>query len=246
MRIIVLGAGQVGRSLVEHLAGEANDITVVDIDKQRLQMVQERFDVKVLCAPASHPVTLSRAGAEDADMLVAVTNSDEINMIACQVAQSLFNVPRKIARVREPGYMEQGKALFAKVAVPVDVLINPEALVTQHLKKLIRYPGALQVINFAGGRAQLVALRALPGGALVGHEIAALRDLLPAVEVRVAAIFRRDRSVVPKGDTVIEEATRYSLLRPNRTFALSCPSCAARKSPTNALSSPAAAVLARG
>ena len=127
MRIIVLGAGQVGRSLVEHLAGEANDITVVDIDKQRLQMVQERFDVKVLCAPASHPVTLSRAGAEDADMLVAVTNSDEINMIACQVAQSLFNVPRKIARVREPGYMEQGKALFAKVAVPVDVLINPEA-----------------------------------------------------------------------------------------------------------------------
>jgi len=206
MRIIVLGAGQVGRSLVEHLVGEAKDITVVDIDKQRLQILQERFPViKVLCAPASHPVTLSRAGAEDADMLVAVTNSDEINMIACQVAQSLFSVPRKIARVREPGYMEQGKALFAKVAVPVDVLINPEALVTQNLKKLIRYPGALQVIDFAGGRAQLVAVRALHGSALVGHEIASLRDLLPAVEIRVAAIFRRNRSVVPLGDTVIEE-----------------------------------------
>ena len=206
MRIIVLGAGQVGRSLVENLVGEAKDITVVDIDKQRLQMLQERFpSIKILCAPGSHPVTLARAGAEDADMLVAVTNSDEINMIACQVAQSLFNVPRKIARVRETGYMEQGQALFAKVAVPIDVLINPEALVTQHLKKLIRYPGALQVINFAGGRAQLVAVRALHGSALVGHEIASLRGLLPSVEIRVAAIFRRDRSIVPQGDTVIEE-----------------------------------------
>ena len=206
MRIIVLGAGQVGRSLVENLVGEAKDITVVDIDKQRLQLLQERFpSIKVICAPGSHPVTLSRAGAEDADMLVAVTNSDEINMIACQVAQSLFNVPRKIARVREPGYMEQGQALFAKASVPVDVLINPEALVTRNLKKLIRYPGALQVINFADGRAQLVAVRALKGGALIGHEISSLRDLLPSVEIRVAAIFRRDRSVTPQGDTVIEE-----------------------------------------
>ena len=208
MRIIVLGAGQVGRSLVEQLVGEKNHITVVDRDAGRLQLLQELYGaqgVQTICAHGAHPVTLSKAGAEDADMLVAVTNSDEVNMIACQVAQSLFNVPNKIARVREQGYLTQNRALFAKSAVPVDVLINPEALVTQHLKKLIRYPGALQVINFADGLAQLVAVRASNGGALVGQRIATLRERLPAVEIRVAAIFRRNHSVIPDGDTLIQD-----------------------------------------
>ena len=205
MRIIILGAGQVGRSLVEHLVSEKNHITVVDTNPDRLQMVQELHDVNILCAHGAHPVTLSKAGADDADMLVAVTNSDEVNMIACQVGQSLFHVPNKVARVREPGYMEQNHALFAKAAVPVDVLINPEALITQHLKKLIRYPGALQVINFAGGLAQLVAVRATTGGALVGQRISALRERLPAVEIRVAAIFRQNHAVVPDGDTLIQD-----------------------------------------
>ena len=143
MRIIILGAGQVGRSLVEHLVSEKNHITVVDTNPDRLQMVQELHDVNILCAHGAHPVTLSKAGADDADMLVAVTNSDEVNMIACQVGQSLFHVPNKVARVREPGYMEQNQALFAKAAVPVDVLINPEALVTQHLKKTDSLSGRL-------------------------------------------------------------------------------------------------------
>lgn len=204
MRIIILGAGQVGGTLAEHLAGEANDITVVDHDSRRLRELEDRLDLRTICGSASLPRILAQAGAEDADMLVAVTSSDEINMIACQVAQSLFNLPRKIARVREHDYLSYGDALFGREAIPVDVLISPEALVTLSLKRLLQYPGALQVLDFAGGKAQLVAVKARYGGALVGQQIASLREHLPSVEIRVAAIFRRECAVIPQGDTVIE------------------------------------------
>lgn len=204
MRIIILGAGQVGGTLAEHLAGEDNDITVVDHDSRRLRELQDRLDLRTICGSASLPHILAQAGAEDADMLVAVTSSDEINMIACQVAQSLFNLPRKIARVREHDYLANREALFSRDAVPVDVLISPEALVTRSLRRLLQYPGALQVLDFAEGKAQLVAVKARYGGALVGQQIASLRQHLPDVEIRVAAIFRRERAVIPRGDTVIE------------------------------------------
>lgn len=204
MRIIILGAGQVGGTLAAHLAGEANDITVVDHDSLRLRELQDRFDLRTLCGHASHPRILAQAGAEDADMLVAVTSSDEINMLACQVADSLFNLPRKIARVREHDYLAQGGQLFSRQAIPVDVLISPEALVTRSLKRLLQYPGALQVLDFAEGKAQLVAVKARFGGALVGQRIASLREHLPDVDMRVAAIFRREHPVIPRGDTVIE------------------------------------------
>lgn len=204
MRIIILGAGQVGGTLAEHLAGEANDITVVDHDPRRLRELEDRLDLRTLCGSASLPHILAQAGAEDADMLVAVTSSDEINMVACQVAQSLFNLPCKIARVREHDYLTHGDALFSREAIPVDVLISPEALVTRSLKRLLQYPGALQVLDFAGGKAQLVAVKARYGGALVGQQIASLREHLPGVEIRVAAIFRRECAVIPSGDTVIE------------------------------------------
>lgn len=204
MRIIILGAGQVGGTLAEHLAGEENDITLVDTDVSRLRMLQDRLDVRTLRGSASHPQVLAQAGAQDADMLVAVTSSDEINMIACQVGQSLFNIPTKIARVREADYLTRDKQLFKRAAVPIDVLISPEELVTRNLKRLIEYPGALQVLDFAGGRAQLVGVRAHYGGAMVGQEIASLKEHMPSVDSRVAAIFRKDRAILPRGDTLIE------------------------------------------
>lgn len=206
MRIIILGAGQVGGTLAEHLAGEDNDITIVDTDVPRLRMLQDRLDVRTIVGSAAHPQILAQAGAQDADMLVAVTSSDEINMIACQVGQSLFNIPTKIARVREADYLSCDKQLFRREAVPIDVLISPEELVTRQLKRLIEHPGALQVVDFAGGRAQLVAVRADYGGAMVGQKIASLKAHMPSVDSRVAAIFRKDRAIVPRGDTVIEAA----------------------------------------
>ncbi len=204
MKIIILGAGQVGGSLAEHLANEANDITVIDTDSARLRELQDRLDIRTIEGKASYPSALEQAGAQDADMLIAVTNSDEVNMTACQVARTLFNVPTKIARVREHDYLQRDHAIFGEKGIPVDVLISPEELVTQHIKRMIQYPGALQVLDFASGQAQLVAVKAYYGGPLVGREISFLRSHMPNIDTRVAAIFRQDHPMIPKGDTVIE------------------------------------------
>lgn len=203
MKIIILGAGQVGGTLAEHLAGEANDITIIDTNADRLRDLGDRLDIRTIVGRGSFPTVLRQAGADDADMLVAVTSSDETNMIACQVAYTLFHTPTKIARVREAAYLVRSD-LFNNEAIPVDVLISPEQVVTNYIKRLIEYPGALQVIDFAQGKVQLVAVKAYYGGPLVGQELRQIREHMPNVETRVAAIFRRDRPIIPKGDTVIE------------------------------------------
>ena len=203
MKIIILGAGQVGGTLAEHLASEANDITVVDTDGERLRDLGDRLDIRTVQGRGSLPTVLRQAGADDADMLVAVTNSDETNMVACQVAYTLFHTPTKIARVRESSYLTR-KELFDNEAIPVDVLISPEQVVTNYIRRLIEHPGALQVIDFAKGKAQLVAVKAYYGGPLVGQQLRQIRAHMPNVDTRVAAIFRRDRPIKPQGDTVIE------------------------------------------
>jgi trk system potassium uptake protein TrkA len=203
MKIIILGAGQVGASVAANLASEANDITVVDENPAVLQELQDRLDIRTLVGQASYPETLAQAGADDADMVLAVTNSDETNMVACQVAYTLFHTPTKIARVRSIEYLNHSR-LFAQEALPVDVLISPEQLVTEYIERLIANPGALQVLDFAGGRVQLVAVRAYHGGPLVGHELRDLREHIPGADARVAAIFRRGKAIVPGGDTIIE------------------------------------------
>ena len=203
MKIIILGAGQVGSSVAANLSSEANDITVVDDNPAVLQDLQDRLDIRTLVGRASYPETLAAAGADDADMILAVTNSDETNMVACQVAYTLFHTPTKIARVRSIDYLNHSR-LFAQDAMPVDVLISPEQLVTEYIERLIANPGALQVLDFAGGRVQLVAVRAYHGGPLVGHELRELRQHIPGADARVAAIFRRGQAITPCGDTIIE------------------------------------------
>lgn len=204
MRIIILGAGRVGGTLAEHLSSEAKDITVVDTKQGVLDALQDRLDIRVVCGSASLPSVLTEAGAEDADMVIAVTSSDEINMVACQVAQTFFQTPRRIARVREQNYLARDKALFSDDAVPVSVLINPEDLVTQRLIHLLEYPGALQVLDFAEGRLQLVAVQAQFEGVLAGRKISELRAHIPKYDMRVAAIFRHEHAITPTGSTVIE------------------------------------------
>jgi len=194
VKIIILGAGQVGGTLAEHLASEANDITVVDNDANRLRELATRLDIRTVRGAASFPWVLRQAGVEDADMLVAVTNSDETNMVACQVAYHLFHTPVKIARVRESAYLTHS-GLFSNEAIPVDVLISPEQLVTHYIRRLIEYPGALQVLDFAGGKAQLVATKAQYGGPLPRLSIAELHARLPNIDWRVAAIFRRGQAL---------------------------------------------------
>jgi len=203
MKIIILGAGQVGASVAANLASEANDITVVDDDVAVLQDMQDRLDIRTVVGYASHPDTLEQAGADDADMIIAVTRSDETNMIACQVAYTLFHTPTKIARVRSTEYLKHQR-LFAQEALPIDVLISPEQLVTDYIQRLIENPGALQVLDFADGRVQLVAVHAYYGGPLVGHELRDLKEHMPGIDSRVASIFRQGQQITPEGDTIIE------------------------------------------
>ena len=183
MKIIIIGAGQVGGTLAENLAGEKNEITIIDSDQHILANLQDRLDLQVVRGIGSHPDILKKAGAEDADMVIAVTNSDESNMMACQVAYTLFKTPTKIARVRSEQYIIYQDQLYKNKDIPVDHLIAPEQLVTTAIKRLIDYPGALQVVEFADGRASLVAVKAYYGGLLVGHALSALKEHLGLVVI---------------------------------------------------------------
>lgn len=203
MKIIILGAGQVGTSVAHNLVGESNDITVVDQHPELLEALADKLDLQTLQGYAAHPDILRQAGADDAEMIIAVTNSDEINMIACQVAWTLFHIPTKIARVRAPEFHEY-PALFSQKALPIDMLISPEQLVTEYIHRLIEYPGALQVLDFADGLVRLVAVRAFSGGMLVGRELRELNQHLHHGEARVAAIYRGTKAIHPTGDTIIE------------------------------------------
>ena len=203
MKIIILGAGQVGISTAEILAKEDNDITLIDNVASQVEGLQDRLDIRTIVGSASHPSILEQAGGPDADLILAVTDQDEVNMAACQVAYTLFRTPKKIARIRSVEYLTH-REIFSDDSIPVDVIISPEQLITQHVLHLIEYPGALQVVDFAGGKIQLVGLKAYHGGPLVGRELRTIREDLPTVEARVAAIYRHDRPIIPEGDTIIE------------------------------------------
>jgi len=203
MKIVILGAGQVGSSVAESLVSERNDITVVDTDPVRLRGLQDRLDLRTVVGSASHPSVLIEAGIEDADMVIAVTQSDEINLVACKLALQLFNVPTRIARIRATDFLGNERIL-GQDCFAVDLAICPEQVLTDYIVKLIQFPEALQVLEFAGGKVSLVAVRAFQGGPLVGHQLQDIRQHIPGIDVRVAAIFRGDRPIVPKGDTVVE------------------------------------------
>lgn len=203
MNILILGAGQVGGTLAQHLASEAFDITVVDIDGGRLEELRRRLDIRTVQGHASRPNVLRQAGVEDADMLIAVTPYDEVNMVACQVCYTMFQTDRKIARIREDSFHARSN-LFSSEHMPIDFVINPERVVTDQIKELLQRPGALQVLDFANGRVKLVAMRAREDGPLVGSQLRQLRRRMPNADARVAAIFRGDRAILPEGDTTIE------------------------------------------
>ncbi len=204
MKIVILGAGQVGGSVAHILASEANDVTVVDVCAERLQALQDRLDLRTVCGHASYPGVLEQAGVADAEMLIALTDNDEVNMIACQIAYTLFNTPTKIARVRAGGYITYQDRLFKDDALPINVLISPEQLVTDYISRIIEHPGALQVLDFAEGQVRLVGVKAYEGSTLVGQALRTLPDRMPGIETRVAAIFRQGSPIIPEGNTLIE------------------------------------------
>jgi trk system potassium uptake protein TrkA len=215
MKIVILGAGQVGSSVAESLVSEDNEITIVDVDAARLRRLQARLDLRIVAGNAALPSVLQQAGIQDADLLIAVTQSDQTNLCACRTAATLFQTPKKIARLRSRDYAQYPQ-LLDDSNFAVDFSVCPEQIVTDHIVKLIGFPEALQVLELANGLVSLVAVRAFESGPLVGHPVADLRRHLPRLEARIAAIYRKDQPIIPGGGTVIEAGDEVFYLAATR------------------------------
>ena len=205
MKIIILGAGTVGTTLAISLSQEDNDITVVDNNQSALHHLEEEADIKTVQGSCSYPNTLVNSGIKEADMVVAVTGSDEINIVSCLISKVLSENVKTIARIRESSYLkDRTKKAIEEGVIPVDIVVSPEKLITNHIQALIETPGSLQVLEFGDGLLNLVGVRAIEGGPLIGHEIGDLKKHMPNVDTRVAAIFRKGGAIIPKGTTTVE------------------------------------------
>jgi trk system potassium uptake protein TrkA len=203
MQIIILGDNEVAKGLTETLCNEDHSVTIVGKDREALHALEEAFDVRTIVGHPSYPNILRQAGAEDADMLVAVTDNDEVNMIACEVSHALYQTPMKIARIRAAEYLEK-KLLFGSDVISIDVCISPEKTVTDHISRLIEYPGALQVYDFAEGKVRMVLLKPYYGGVLIGKKLSEIAGFIGGITLRVMTIFRDDVSLKLDGETIIE------------------------------------------
>ena len=205
MKIVILGVGAVGSTLANLLSQDDNDVIVVDQDPRPLKKLEEDADIRTVIGGASYPNILVNADIKNADMVVAVTGSDETNIVACLISKVLSNSIKTIARIREASYLkDKTKEAIQNGTIPVDIVVSPEQLITNHIQALIDTPGALQVLEFGEGILHLVAAKAVRGGPLIGHEISELKKHMPKVDTRVAAIFRQDRPIIPTGSTLIE------------------------------------------
>ena len=200
MKVIVCGAGRVGYGIASQLSGENNDVTVIDLSAQLIQQISTDLDVRGVVGHGSHPDVLVRAGIENADMIVAATHLDEVNMVACQVAHSLFNVSIKIARVRAQAYLERAwQDLFTDKNLPIDVVISPEIEVARTILQRITTPGAFMTVPFAGGRIKLLGVRLLPDCPVANTALEQLTELFPDLHAMIVGVKREGRLFVPKG-----------------------------------------------
>ena len=201
MKVIICGAGQVGRNIAHYLAQENNFVTVIDRSADLIRKIADTLDVQAFVGHASSPPVLERAGAADADMIIAVTQSDEVNMVACQVAHSLFSVPTKLARVRNQAYLDPIWAdLYSRENMPIDVIISPEIEVARAIVRRIQVPGAFDMIPLAGGLVRVIGVICTEDCPIVNTPLRQLTGLFPDLAIEVLAIVRGDRSIIPDSD----------------------------------------------
>ena len=204
MKIIIIGAGQVGSTLTEKLATEKNELTVIDTDRSLLGILNDKYDLRTVCGLGTHPDILASAGAADAEMLVAVSESDEVNILACQIADTLFHVPNKIARIRSREYIERSAELFCAGGLSVDKVISPEMLVTSQIAELAFHPGTSQVMEFSNGELAIVMVKACYGGFLVGNSLSAVKGTELDGKINIVSIVRNGKAIRLSSGTVIE------------------------------------------
>jgi trk system potassium uptake protein TrkA len=201
MKVIVCGAGQVGFNIAHYLASENNDVTVIDQRPELIRKITDTLDVQAVLGHASQPSVLEQAGAGDADMIIAVTHADEVNMVACQVAHSLFEVPTKIARVRSQSYLQPMWAtLFSREHLPIDVIISPEIEVARAITRRLQVPGAIDVIPLAGDKVRLIGVRCDPDTPLINTPLRQLTVLFPDLNIVVIGIVRDGKPIVPTAE----------------------------------------------
>ncbi len=215
MRILILGAGATGASVAEALAGEENDIVVIDFRADLLEALKERFDIATVTGNAAHPSVLEQAGISTMDMVIAVTDRDETNMLACLIINALYSKPKTIARVRAIDYLKHPR-LFSPQGIPVDIVISPEQIVMNSIRNLIEFPGVLQVSEFANGLVRLFSVKVIANGDLTGKKIKTLKDRLVNGKTRVVAIFRQGEPLCVNGEATIETDDEVFFVAPRK------------------------------
>lgn len=199
MRVVICGAGQVGYGIAERLAAEENDVSVIDTSPQLVQAIRDSLDVRGFIGHGAHPEALVRAGVEQADMIIAVTLYDEVNMVACQVAHSLFNVPTKIARIRAQSYLQpHWSDLFSSNHMPIDVIISPEIEVGEMVLRRLALPGAVDTVRFANGEVVVVGIDCGENCPVVDTPLSQLTELFPDLQAVVVGIVRDGKLFVPR------------------------------------------------
>ena len=212
MKILILGAGQVGSTLVKYLCSDDdNDITIVDQKEEMLTPLQRHLDIKTVIGYGAYPSVLEKAGIKFMDVVIAVMRSDERNMVACRMAHTLYNVKKKIARIRTTEYLLRPE-IFSNDALPIDFLITPENLITEYIQGIVEQPGASQVFDFENGLVQLVETRAFIGTPIVNRPIKELHEHMPDVKIRIVSLYRNEKAIPAKSDTIIREGDQVYFL----------------------------------
>ena len=224
MKILILGSGQVGSAIAQELANMPNnDVSIIDTDENALRNIGSLVDVQTVVGNGASPVLLEQVGAADTDMLLALTRSDETNLLACKMAADFFNIPNRIARVRSSDYLDYGATdahIPALDAFAVTDSIHPEQLVTRHLAGLLDYVRALQVLRFAGDLARLMVVQTRNGDPLNGRSIIEIGDMLPEnTDCQICAVYRGSRLIVPQPDTLIQEGDEVCFVGHSRQIA---------------------------
>ena len=205
MRVIICGAGRVGQGIARHLSQENHDITMVDEDSDLIDRVQTDYDVRGVVGHAAHPATLRTAGADATDMLIAVTHFDEINMVICQVADTMFSVPTKIARIRARAYLDKNNSkLFSRTGFPIDLVISPEVEVGEAILRRFRSPSAISSISFGSGNIQLLGMRVKEDSPLIDTALDQMPELFPDLDARVVGITRGEHIFAPRGNDQLQ------------------------------------------
>lgn len=226
MRVIICGAGRVGQGIARHLAQEEHTITMVDENADLIDRVLTDYEVQGVVGHAAHPETLAAAGADAADMLIAVTHFDEINMVICQVADTMFSVPTKIARVRAATYLDKANSkLFSRTGFPIDLVISPEIEVGEAILRRIRSPNSVSSISFEDGKIDILGIRVNDDSPLLDTAFDQIPELFPDLSVRVVGITRGASVFAPRGNDNLQSGDlayvavkRKDALRLNKLF----------------------------